>query len=104
MLRHIALAALALTCAACDYSQSVVSIPDSRSMIMVQNAPDDAAILVDGKSVGLAKQLFQDNQALRLETGVHVITVTLAHQTLLSEKVFLGTNEVRTLTVPGKQP
>ena len=101
MIRRSLALIMVLSAAACSYSESQVRVPDDHPAILVANAPDDALLLVDGRTYGPVTQFFHDDQVLRLEPGTHKIVVTLNGQALLTEKVFLGGGEIRTLTVPG---
>lgn len=101
MIRRALAVCVALAVAACSYSQQDVHVVDDRPAIAVGGAPSDAAVVVDGLNLGRVGQFFTDRQVLHLEPGVHTVAIIAAGRTLLSEKVFLGGGEVRTLTVTG---
>ncbi len=100
MIRRALAVASVLTAAACGYSQQEVRVPDDRSAVTIANAPDDAWVQVDGRNMGTVDE-FSDGRALRLEPGTHTVMISTANRILLSEKIFLGGGEVRTLKVTG---
>ena len=99
MIRRALAVAAALIAAACSYSEQQVRVPDDRAALTVANAPDDAWVQIDGRNVGTSEEVFSDGKVLRLEPGVHTVTVSTANRVLLSEKFFLGGGEIRTLKV-----
>ena len=97
----ITLMALVLV-SACSYPTTEVRITDNRPAIAIKGASEDALLYVDGLSMGLAQQFDGHAQVLLLEPGTHKIEVISQGKVFLSEKVFLGGGEVRTLSVSGK--
>lgn len=97
----ITLMALVLV-SACSYPTTELRITDNRPAIAIKGASEDAVLYVDGLSMGLAQQFDGHAQVLLLEPGTHKIEVISQGKVFLSEKVFLGGGEVRTLSVSGK--
>jgi len=87
---------------ACSYPTTEVRITDNRPAIAIKGASEDALLYVDGLSMGLAQQFDGHAQALLLEPGTHKIEVRGHGKILLSETVFLGGREIRTLSVSGQ--
>ena len=101
MIRNCFALLLGLSVLGCSYSETQTRVPESRPAIAVRNAPEEAVVSVDGRILGAVSQFFHGDQVLRLEPGTHKVAIINQGQTLLSEKVFLGDGEVRTLIVPG---
>lgn len=87
---------------ACSYPTTEVRITDNRPALAIQGASADALLYVDGLAMGLAQQFDGRSQVLLLEPGTHKIEVISQGKVVLTEKVFLGGGEVRTLSVSGK--
>lgn len=86
----------------CAYPTSGVRVPDERPSIAVKNAPRDAVLYVDGLNMGMARDYDGRSQVLLLEPGTHKVEVSTGGRVLLSETVFLGGGELRTLVVTGQ--
>lgn len=90
----LTLVACVLGCA----SVSEVRTVDDRARIVVDGAPADAMLFVDGLSMGKASDYSQEDGApLALESGTHVIEVKNASQSFFSERVFLGPGHLKTI-------
>jgi len=59
-------------------------------------------LYVDGLSMGRAQQFDGDTNVLVLEPGTHKIEVISQGKSLLSEKVFFGGGEIKTLSVSSR--
>ncbi|MGR3310444.1 MAG: hypothetical protein ACUZ77_06670 [Candidatus Brocadiales bacterium] len=88
----------------CAYPTSGVRVLDKRPSIVVQNAPRNATLIVDGLNMGLANDYNVRHRALLVESGTHKIEVMYNGLPLLSEQVFLGSGEMKTFRVhtPGE--
>jgi len=86
---------------ACADPVTVVRTVDARPRILVQGAPAGAVLYVDGKPMGEAAAYAGAPGVLVLEPGTHVLEIRAGDTLLLSQKVFLGGGEQRTVTVPG---
>lgn len=84
----------------CQEPRTSISIPESRPRILIQQAPADAIVLVDGKEVGQARNFNGNPGVLLIEAGTHLVEVRLGDQVLISQRVFLGGGELRTIVVP----
>ena len=97
--------AVVITLVNCAYPTSGLRVPDERPSIAIKGAPDDAILHVDGLNMGSARSFDGVSQVLLLEPGTHKVEVKSQGKTVLSEKIFLGRGEVKTIVVTsgGKQ-
>jgi hypothetical protein len=84
---------------ACSGPISAVRVPDNRPAIAIQGAAADAILYVDGLSMGAAQQFDGRTQVLVLEPGPHKVEVISRGKRLLSEQIFLGGEETKTLII-----
>jgi hypothetical protein len=84
---------------ACSGPISAVRVPDTRPAIAIQGAAADAILYVDGLSMGAAQQFDGRTQVLLLEPGPHKVEVISRGKRVLSEQIFLGGQETKTLTI-----
>lgn len=84
----------------CQEPRTSTSIPESRPRIMIQQAPQGSVVFVDGKEVGQAKDYNGEPGVLLLEAGTHLVEVRLGDQVLISQRIFLGGGELRTIAIP----
>jgi len=96
---RIALLALPLLLLACADPVTVTRTVDGRPRLLLQGAPQGAVLFLDGKAVGEAGTYAGDPGVLLVEPGTHVVEVKLGERLLLSQKIFLGGGEQRTLVV-----
>ena len=97
MKRAILILPLLLACA--DPVTNVRTV-DARPRLLVQGAPMGAVLFVDGRPMGEASAYAGSPGVLLLEPGTHVVEIRAGQTLLLSQKVFLGGGEQRTLTMP----
>lgn len=83
----------------CAYPTSGVRVSDNRPSIAVENAPDEAVLIVDGLNMGLANQYNGRDKALLMEPGTHKIEVVNQGKPILSEQIFLGGGELKIFKV-----
>lgn len=76
---------------------SEVTTVDDRARLVVDGAPVDAVLYVDGLSMGMASNYSPKKGALAIESGTHEIEVRSASQTFYSERVFLGPGLLKTV-------
>lgn len=88
-----------LLASGCAYPTSGVRVLDKRPSIVIQNAPKDAILIVDGLNMGLANNYDGQDSALLIESGTHKIEVMNHGMPILSEQVFLGSGELKTFRV-----
>jgi len=91
--------ALPLLLLCCADPVTVTRAVDDRPRILLQGAPKGAVLFLDGRSMGSAEAYAGDPGVLRVEPGTHVLEVRLGETLLMSQKVFLGGGEQRTLVV-----
>lgn len=84
---------------ACSGPISAVRVPDNRPAIAIQGAAADAILYVDGLAMGAAQQFDGRTRVLLLESGPHKVEVTSRGKKVLSEQIFLGEEETKTLTI-----
>lgn len=83
----------------CASPSGGVRVPDKRPSIVVQNAPMDAIVMVDGLDMGLANDYDGKEKALLIESGTHKIEVISRGISIISEQIFLGSGELKTFKV-----
>jgi hypothetical protein len=84
--------------AACSNPVEQVRVVDHRPTLMIQGAPADSELLVDGLSMGSAARF--GTQALAVENGTHLVQVRRAGSIIYSERVFVSGAGLKTLTLP----
>jgi len=85
---------------ACSDPITVVKAVDDRSRLKVEGAPPGAMLLIDGKSMGSAADYAGDPGVLLVDPGTHVVEIKAGDRLLLSQKVFFGGGEQRSIVVP----
>lgn len=91
---------VAIMLAGCSYpAPTVISTPDNRSSIAVSNAPVGAVLIVDGLDMGAASLYDGKQKVLLVEPGTHRVRITKDGDTLISEKLFLGENQLKTFNM-----
>jgi hypothetical protein len=85
----------------CSAPRTNVQVVEGRPKIMIKDAPKGALLFVDGASMGQADSYSGDPSVLMLEPGTHVIEVKAGDRLLLSQRIFLGGGELRTISMPG---
>ena len=90
-------AASILVLVGCQNPRGTVSIPTEGPRIRVAGAPAGAVLFVDGKAMGEARRFKGDPEVLQVAVGTHLVEIRQGDQLLLSQKLFFGGTEVRTL-------
>ncbi len=85
---------------ACATPVTVVRTIDDRPRLLLQGAPEGAILRVDGRPVGKASAFSGNPGVCQVEPGVHFLEVRLGDKVLVSQKVFFGGGEQRTVVVP----
>lgn len=88
--------ALIICASGCAISSEVRTV-DDRARVIVEGAPADAMLYVNGLVMGKASDYSQKEGALALESGTHEIEVKNGNQTFFSERVFLGPGNLKTI-------
>jgi hypothetical protein len=103
MTRKLALAvAILLTTTACPYNPiSQVRQTEERPGILVQGAPYDSVLVVDGLYAGPVLGSDGRPQIIRIEPGMHDLLVAQGGHPLMGERVFVSGAGVKTLTFSG---
>lgn len=91
--------ALPLLLLCCADPVTVTRVVDDRPRILLQGAPEGAVLFLDGRSMGSAAAYAGSPGVLLVEPGTHLLEVRLGETLLMSQKVFLGGGEQRTLVV-----
>jgi hypothetical protein len=95
----LAILALPLLLLACAEPITVTRAVDNRPKLQVLGAPKGAVLFLDGKAVGEAAAYAGTPGVLLVEPGTHIVEVRLGETLLLSQKVYLGGGEQKTLQV-----
>ncbi len=96
----VAIALLGLGSICCKVPNTTVQTVDGRSTLRVVGAPAGAILCLDGKPVGNAVAFAGDPNVLSVEPGTHLIEIRSGGSTLLSQRVFFGGGEMRSIIVP----
>ncbi len=83
----------------CSYPSSEVQVIDSRPKISINNAPVDALVFVDGLKLGVVNDEMGYPKVYLVEPGIHKIQVKDKSKVIYSEKVFLGGNELKKISI-----
>ena len=97
MTRLLLIAAASALMLACQNPRSSVRIPSTGPAIQVANPPKGALLFLDGKLVGQAQRFDGNPEVLQVEPGTHLVEMRQGDQVLLSEQLFFGGSELRTL-------
>lgn len=84
----------------CKMPNTTVQTIDGRSTIRVTEAPSGAILFLDGKPIGPADAFSGDPNVLSVEPGTHIIEIKKDGATLLSQRIFFGGGEMRSISVP----
>lgn len=87
-----------LALAGCALPRGDVSIPTLGPRLRVTNAPAGAVLVIDARMVGEASRYQGEPDVLQVEPGTHLVEVRLGGTLLLSQKLFWGSTELRTIT------
>jgi hypothetical protein len=87
-----------LVLAGCQVPRGDVTVPTLGPRLLLANAPAEALLLIDSKLVGEAQRFNGNPEVLQLEPGIHLVEVRLGDRLLLSQKMFSGSTELRTVT------
>ena len=91
---------LLLVAAACSMPVTQVRTVDTNPSIVVQGAPVDAILLVDGVSMGSANAYNGQPNALKVIPGTHTVSLVSSNgNTILTQKIFVE-SEMKTINVP----
>jgi len=95
-----ALLMLLLAAAACAMPVTQVRTIEQNPSIIVQGAPPNAVLLVDGINMGSANAYNGQPNSLKVVPGTHTVSVVAPDgNTILTQKVFLE-SEIKTISVP----
>lgn len=96
----VAFALLGLGCICCKVPNTTVQAVDGRSTLRLVGAPAGAVLFLDGKPVGNADAYSGAPHVLSIEPGTHLIEIKKDGLVLLSQRVFFGGGEMRSISVP----
>ena len=86
-------AALALALSACALPQTTVRTGSSQPSVIVQGAPSDAVLYVDGLSMGLAHQFDGKPKVLAVIEGVHTLEIHQGSAVIFHDKALFSSGE-----------
>jgi hypothetical protein len=92
-MKKIIVLALAGSLVACALPTTRVTTGTSRPTLIVQGAPVNAVLYVDGLEVGSAAQYNGAAQTLLIEEGVHQVELRQGTDILMSQKIFASNGE-----------
>lgn len=91
---------LLLLVAACAMPVTQVRTVEPNPSILVQGAPVDAILLVDGVNMGAANAYNGQPNALKVIPGTHTVSLVSSNgSTILTQKIFVE-SEMKTINVP----
>jgi hypothetical protein len=90
--------AAGLVLAACAYPVSEVVQGGTSSAIYFEAFPADAAVMVDGQSVGTVGDFDGADQTLAVAPGTHLVQVIHGGSVLHDRKVFVGRDSALKIT------
>lgn len=95
-------AAFALALSACALPQTTVRTGSSQPGLIVQGAPSDAVLYVDGLSMGLARQFDGKPRVLAVLEGVHTLDIQQGSAVIFHDKAFFSSGETHPIKLlPG---
>lgn len=94
-----AVLALPLLLLACADPVTQTRTVDDRARVRLQGATPGTTLYIDGESMGDAAAYAGKPGVIRVASGTHLFEVKRGETVLLSEKVFLGGGEQRTVVV-----
>jgi hypothetical protein len=98
-MKRVSIILLSLITAACALPETTVSSGAQRPRLVIQGAPDDAELVVDGITMGAAQRFNGQPGVLLVEEGVHQVEVRRAGMRIHAEKLLIGAGETRALQV-----
>jgi hypothetical protein len=81
-----------------ETSTSNVDQAKDEGYIKFVNTTGDHRIFVDGRSVGAGDD-YSSSRVLAVAPGPHLVEITMGGNTVLSQKVFIGTGSTRAIEV-----
>ena len=84
--------------AGCAYPTETVTQGGQTSAIIFSGFPENANILINGRTVGETGDYDGTDQSLAVPTGTHNVVVTQGGRTLLEKRVYVGRNSTTTIS------
>ena len=95
-------ATLFLLLVSCTLPQTSVRTGSSQANLIVQGAPSNAVLYVDGLPMGSAPQFNGNPKVLAILEGAHQVEVRQGSLVLFHDKVFVSSGETHAITLlPG---
>jgi hypothetical protein len=91
----LAFLALLASLAACSYPAEQTRMPEGRPSLMVEGAPSDSLLYVDGLDMGSATS----GRAVLVEPGTHQVKVVSGGTVLFQEKMFVSGSITKTINL-----
>jgi len=91
---------IATTCTLCSCTMPSTSVRtvDDRPTLIFKGAPDGAILFIDGLNMGVAGQYDGEPKSLVVESGTHVVRVTLGSEVIYEQRIFVESS-LKTITV-----
>ena len=82
----------------CSMPNTSVRTVDDRPTLVFKGSPENAVLYVDGINMGAASQYNGEPKALVVESGTHVVRITLGSEIVYEQRVFVESS-LKTITV-----
>lgn len=96
--RNIAAILMLLMLNACALPDTQVKTGAVRPSLLIQGAPPNAVLYVDGLAIGSADQ-YDGTKILAIEEGMHQVQIKQGELVLHAEKIVVSSGETRTVTM-----
>lgn len=101
MIRTVALLILIALLSACAMPTGTTTSKNENPGLLVEGAPQGAALVVDGLDMGPASA-YSRKRALAVLPGHHVVEIREGKTVIHREEVFVSAGAIRTISVPGR--
>lgn len=99
VVRPLALAG-ALLLTACAYPTTSVRTLEEKPRLAFANASPTAMLFINGILIGPAADYDGKKNTLQVGTGTHTVEVRENDRVVLSEKIYLGSDMTKTISLP----
>lgn len=97
--RPLALAG-ALMLTACAYPNTTVRTLEEKPQLAFANASPTAMLFVNGVLIGPAADYDGKKSTLQVGTGTHTVEVRENDRAIYSERIYLGSDAIKTISLP----
>jgi hypothetical protein len=99
-MKKVLLPFLLLVVAACSMPVTQVRTVGANPSIIVQGAPEDAILILDGVRIGLASAYNGQPNALQIIPGTHTVSIISSNGNEISTQKIFVESEIKTINVP----